>query len=39
LALMSELGHVWTAPSWQGLLRRSSIGRRGHVFGLLARLT
>ena len=31
---------LWVdGPSWQGLLRRSSIGRCGHVFGLLARLT
>jgi hypothetical protein len=34
---MSALGHVWTAPVWQELSARCSIGRCGHVFGLLAR--
>jgi hypothetical protein len=34
---MSALGHVWTAPGWQELFSRCSIGRCGHVFGLLVR--
>jgi hypothetical protein len=28
---------VWTAPSWQGKTSRRSVGRCGHVFGLLMR--
>ena len=33
---MSALGHVWTAP-WQELSDVCSIGRCGHVSGLLMR--
>src|ERR1035437_3493428 len=36
---MSDMCHVWTAPSWQGLSSRCSIGRCSHVFGLLVRHT
>ena len=31
---MSALGHVWTAPSWQGESSRRRLGRCSHVFGL-----
>ena len=34
---MSALGHVWTAPSWQGESSRYRLGRCSHVFGLLMR--
>jgi hypothetical protein len=30
----NKIGHVWTAPSWQGLSSRVQIGRCSHVFGL-----
>ncbi len=30
------MGHVWTAPGWQGFSSRRSIGRCSHVFGLLS---
>ena len=33
------MGHVWTAPGWQGISSRFSSGRSSHVFGLLARFT
>jgi hypothetical protein len=33
------MGHVWTAPGWQGESSRCSIGRSSHVFGLFARFT
>jgi hypothetical protein len=33
------MGHVWTAPGWQGISSRSRLGRSSHVFGLLARFT
>jgi hypothetical protein len=36
---MSEKGHVWTAPGWQGESSLCSIGRSRHVFGLFARFT
>jgi hypothetical protein len=35
----SEMGHVWTAPGWQGISSRSRLGRSSHVFGLSARFT
>jgi membrane-bound lytic murein transglycosylase B len=28
------MGHVWTAPSWQGESSRRRVGRCSHVFGL-----
>jgi DNA-binding XRE family transcriptional regulator len=28
------MGHVWTAPSWQGESSRRRLGRCSHVFGL-----
>ena len=31
------MGHVWTAPSWQGFSSRRMLGRCSHVFGLLVR--
>ena len=31
---VSALGHVWTAPGWQGFSHECSIGRCSHVFGL-----
>jgi hypothetical protein len=34
VAAMSALGHVWTAPSWQGESSRRRLGRCSHVFGL-----
>jgi enoyl-CoA hydratase len=34
-----NMGHVWTAPGWQGISSRFSSGRSSHVFGLLARYT
>ena len=36
---MSQMCHVWTAPSWQGFSSRLQAGRCSHVFGLLARHT
>jgi hypothetical protein len=35
----SQMCHVWTAPSWQGLSSRPRAGRCSHVFGLLVRFT
>src|SRR3974390_1518620 len=35
--VMPALGHVWTAPGWQGESSLCSIGRSSHVFGLFAR--
>ena len=33
------MGHVWTAPSWQGESSRYRLGRCSHVFGLCVRFT
>jgi hypothetical protein len=33
------MGHVWTAPGWQGESSLCGVGRSCHVFGLLARFT
>jgi hypothetical protein len=34
IALSDVMGHVWTAPSWQGESSRRRLGRCSHVFGL-----
>ena len=36
-AVKGYMGHVWTAPGWQGESSLCSIGRCIHVFGLFAR--
>jgi hypothetical protein len=33
------MGHVWTAPGWQGLFHVAALVGCSHVFGLLARFT